>query len=242
MQSVVSELLITYETNGQGKDILLLHGWGDDRRTFKILALELSKSYRVTTLDLPGFGTSEPPREVWGLDDYASFLKEFTQKLSIMPYAVIAHSNGGSVAIRALSRSSLSTEKLILLSSAGIRDREKIRRFLLKVVAKIGKILTFWLPERYKRKLQIKLYGAVGSDMNVVPHLQETFKKTVRIELPTLLIYGAEDKATPPLYGQIYAKLIKGSKLETIDGAGHFVHHDKSEEVFKLIRDFLSEN
>ncbi len=248
MQSVVSEILTTYSSAGKGRDVLLLHGWGDDHRTFEGLVHALSKDYHVTALDLPGFGASEPPREVWGLDEYAAFLAAFVQKQDIKPYAVIAHSNGGAVAIRAIARDSLAADKLILLASAGIRDRQKIRRLVLKIIAKTGKAFTFWLPERHKRKLRTKLYGAAGSDMNVVPHLQETFKKTVRqdvqtdaakLSLPTLLVYGADDKATPVLYGRIFNKLIKGSKLEVIEGSGHFVHHDKAPEVLKYIQEFL---
>ena len=84
--------------------------------------------------------------------------------------------------------------------------------------------------------------------MLVAPQLQETFKKTVKqdvqaeakqLKVKTLLIYGADDKATPPLYGRLYNKLIKDSTLEVISGAGHFVHLDEPEKVTKLITGFL---
>lgn len=252
MQLVVNSLLTTYEDTGnnQGKVILCLHGWGDDRRTFAGLTKALQSSYRVISVDLPGFGSSQAPHEVWGLEDYVSFLVDFLKKLQIEELsALIGHSNGGALAILALSRGMLSTQRLVLLGAAGIRDQEKAKKLGLKVIAKTGKAATFWLPANKKKALQKRLYGAAGSDMLVVPHLQETFRKTVAqdvqadakaITTPTLLIYGERDRATPVQYGEIYHRQIKGSKLEVVPGAEHFVHHDKPAEVQRLIEEFIS--
>lgn len=248
MQTVIADILTTYRMSGKGNDILLIHGWGDSLQTYDGLSRDLAREYRVTALDLPGFGATEPPKDVWGLEEYAAFLADFTDKLRIRPYAVIAHSNGGAVAIKAAASGRLKPEKLVLLASSGIRDRQKFRRFLLKIIAKIGKVTTFWLPVRIKRKLQKKLYGVAGSDMHVVPHLQETFKRTVRqdvqadarrLNVPVLLVYGGDDRATPVLYGQIYNRLIQNSTLQILEGAGHFVHHDEPERVAGDIKEFL---
>lgn len=248
MQAIVDDLLTSYEKTGKGPLVLLLHGWGDSQATFKGLVDSLKPTYTVVTLDLPGFGQTEPPREVWNLGHYARFVKAFLEKTGTKkPKAIIAHSNGGAVAIHGLAEGVLPADKLVLLSAAGIRDRQNLRRFSLKIIAKTGKLATFWLPKRHKKALQKKLYGAAGSDMLVAPHLQETFKLTVRqdvqadakrLTLPTLLVYGQDDKATPPQYGEIFHRLIAGSKLEIIQ-AGHFVHHDQPEEVASLIKEFL---
>lgn len=249
MQAVVSGLLTTYQERGKGKDLLLLHGWGDDHKTFAGLGGELAKDYHVIALDLPGFGATQMPDSVWGLGDYAGFVADFINKLGIKPYAVIAHSNGGSVAIKGLATGEFETQKLVLLASAGIRDRQKVRKLATKLVAKVGKAATFWLPESAKRRLRKKLYGVAGSDMLAAPHLQETFKKTVRqdvqddakkLQVPTLLLYGQEDKATPPLYGEIYQNLIPVAELYILPRAGHFIHHDQQQEAIKQIKDFFS--
>lgn len=252
MQLVVNSLLTTYEDTGDNQDkvILCLHGWGDDHRTFAGLTKALQSSYRVISVDLPGFGSSQAPNAVWGLDDYATFLSDFLKKLHVQEVSVlIGHSNGGALAILALSRGKLSAHRLVLLGAAGIRDQEKIKKLGLKVIAKTGKAATFWLPANKKKALQKRLYGAAGSDMLVVPHLQETFRKTVAqdvqvdaktITIPTLLIYGEHDRATPVQYGEIYHRLITGSKLEVVPGAEHFVHHDKPTEVQHLIEEFIA--
>jgi len=248
MQAIVHDLLTSYDKSGKGPVILMLHGWGDSKATFKDLSQALGKDFTVIAPDLPGFGQSQAPPAVWNLDNYATFVRDFLDKLELKPRAIVAHSNGGAVAIRGLAQDAFQADKLVLLASAGIRDRQKLRRLGLKVIAKTGKAATFWLPATHKKKLQKKLYGAAGSDLLVVPHLQETFKVTVRqdvqedartLKLPTLLIYGSDDKATPPLYGEAYQQLISGSQLLVLEGAGHFVHHDQLQKVATLIQGFL---
>lgn len=250
MQVVVDGLLTTYESQGTGRPILLLHGWGDNLKTFDRLASELTTSYQVIRLDLPGFGQTQMPKEVWNLDNYAAFLAKFLQKLNVSEKvkAIIGHSNGGALAIRGLATGALQADSLILLAASGIRTGQPVKRFLLKIVAKVGKVATFWLPESKRRGLRKKLYGVAGSDMLVAPHLQETFKRTVRQDIqsdakqlkqPTLLIYSAQDTAVPLEDGKKLAALIPGSKFIELTTADHFVHQTAAEEVTQAIQDFL---
>jgi pimeloyl-ACP methyl ester carboxylesterase len=250
MQAVVNGLLTSYESRGNGKQtILLMPGWGDSLATFRGLQTELAKKFTTVSVDLPGFGASAAPQQVWGLDEYAQFVDSFLKKIGVKrPHVIIGHSNGGAVAIRGLSQNTLTTDKLVLIGSAGIRDQQKGKKTALKIIAKTGKAVTFWLPTRTKQKLRQKLYTAAGSDMFVVPHLEETFKKTVsqdvqtdakKLTAPTLLIYGDQDTSTPPVYGEIFHNHINGSTLEVIANAGHFVHHDQPETVAKLITEFI---
>lgn len=248
--TIIDGIATAFSQTGKGSDVLLLHGWGDSRRTYAALAEKLSKNYKVTALDLPGFGATELPKTAWNLTDYANFLKSFCEKLSIKPKLVIGHSNGGALAIHAISGGFIESQKLVLLASSGVRNTRLLRRFGLKIVAKSGKTLLFWLPIGTKRKLQKKLYGVAGSDMLVVPHMKETFKKTVRqdiqsdarsLAIPTLLIYGSEDTATPAReIGQKLHSNIKNSKYAQIDRAGHFVHQDAPDDVNQLIEEFIA--
>jgi pimeloyl-ACP methyl ester carboxylesterase len=247
---VIDGLLTRYELTGKGRLVLLLHGWGADLQSLGGLRGQLAKRYRVLALDLPGFGGSQAPPGVWDLDNYAHFVEALLGKLDLkQPYAVIGHSNGGALAVRALSLGALRPEKLILLAASGVRTNNKLKRLFLKIVAKTGNVATLWLPERYRRALRKSLYGAAGSDLLVAPHLQNTFKRTVRqdvqgdaaaIEVPTLLIYAADDDAIPLADGRQYHELIKGSRLEVIPDAGHFVQQDQPATVGTLIEEFLA--
>jgi pimeloyl-ACP methyl ester carboxylesterase len=247
---IVDDLAVTYQLSGKGKLIVLLHGWGDTHKGLAGVQSSLSSHYQVLSMDLPGFGGTQPPKSVWGLDEYAIFVARAIKKLDLPePYAVIGHSNGGAIAIRAIATQQLAPHKLVLIAAAGIRNDKSLQRFALKVIAKTGNIATIWMPEAQRRRLRQSLYGTVGSDMLVVPELQETFKKSVRqdvqadaaqLTIPTLLIYALNDRAVPLAHGRTYHQLIKNSQLIEIDNAGHFVHLDQPEQVDKTIKEFLS--
>jgi pimeloyl-ACP methyl ester carboxylesterase len=248
MQVIASDLMVSYTRQGKGKPVVILHGWGDNSASWQKFTVDLSKQYDVIVPDLPGFGNSQAPAAPWGLDEYAKLIATFLQKLKVKPYAIIGHSNGGAIAIRGVATSMLSAEKLVLLSSAGIRGEYKGRNKMLRMVTKTGKLLSSPLPKATKQRLRLKVYKTVGSDMLVAEHLQETFKKVVaddvrvdagRVKLPTLLIYGEKDAQTPLAYGREYNQLIKGSKLEVLPGIDHFVQLHASPMILKLIRGFL---
>lgn len=238
-----------YERRGSGRVLIMLHGWADTLQTFNLLLAELGESYDIVRLDLPGFGATQAPGEVWNLDAYAQFVASFLQKIDVSDYVLVGHSNGGAVAIRGVGAGVLKPQKLVLLASSGVRDTGSTRRMLIKVVAKVGKLLTFWLPKSTRQKLQKRLYGTIGSDMLIAPQLKETFKQTVRqdiqqdatkINVPTLLIYGDQDKATPvAVVGLRLKEHIKDSHLEVLSDADHFVHQAQSAEVARLMKEFL---
>lgn len=250
MKVIVDGLAVNYQKEGEGKLVLLLHGWGDDMRTFDVLKHSLQSRFCVLSLDLPGFGATQAPSQVWDLDNYAQFIADFLTKLGYSrPFAAIGHSNGGALAIRALATQKLSADKLILLAASGIRNTKGAKRLATKAIAKVGKTATFWLPSAHRQKLRKKLYGTIGSDLLVMPQLQETFKKTVRqdvqndaarLTLPTLLIFADHDPAVPLTDGKRYHELISNSILEVLSSNDHFVHHAEADKVNQLIKDFLS--
>lgn len=249
MQVVVDNLVTNCELTGSGKLVLLLHGWGDSLQGMEDLHRNLAKHYRVLSVDLPGFGSTEAPKDVWNLDDYSNFVADLLKKLDLPNlYAVVGHSNGGAILIRAISLGLLKPKKVVLLAASGVRSNQYAKRFAFKVMAKTGNAATIWMPEKYRQALRKSLYGAAGSDLLVMPQLQETFKKTVRqdvqddastISMPTLLIYAHDDQAVPSSSGQRYQQLIANSRLEIIHEAGHFVHLDQPDKVTSLIEEFL---
>lgn len=248
MQVVVDGLLIHYSRGGSGPSVVCLHGWGDSAATFKNLAKNLT-GYEILAPDLPGFGGSQAPSSAWGLDDYAKFVSAWLKKLDIKNvHGLIGHSFGGSVAIVGLGNKLLDAEKLVLLASSGVRTRQPLRRKILWLGAKILKIPLYVLPASKAQRIKTKLYKKAGSDLLLLPHMRQTFVRSVRqdvqtiarkISQPTLLIYGSSDRETPVTDGRILSKAIPYSKLEIIKDAGHFLHQEQTEMVVSLIKSFL---
>lgn len=256
MQIIVDNILVNYQVSGSGsKIILLLHGWGSNSTAFSALSSELSKKYKIVALDLPGMGQSQLPPTAWNLDDYKNFVTSFLAKLNINKvYSIIGHSNGGSLAIKMAADKNLAANfklsKLVLIGSAGIRYKQKLKKQIFKLIAKLGKggLSILPLPASAKLKLKKKLYQAAGSEALDNPELEQTFRLVVgedispqaaKLKLPTLLIYGKQDADTPVEYGQILSSLIENSKLEVVEGGGHYIFLDQPKITLNLIEDFL---
>lgn len=250
MQVIVDGLATNYFAIGDQKKpaILMLHGWADSSETFKDLSEQLKDTYYLVALDLPGFGATEMPNTPWHLDNFALFVHQFVAKLKLNVYGVIAHSNGGAIAIKAIADGLLEPKKLILLASSGIRRPYTFRNTALKVLAKSGKFVLHLAPKKSREQLKHKMYRRIGSDYMVNTGMKETFKLIVvedvldtasSIKTPTTLIYGDEDHATPQLYGALFAEAMPNAQLHVIEEVGHFVHHEDLEETTTIIKQAL---
>lgn len=250
MKLVVNQILVDYAIVGSGQPILFLHGWASSQAAFKDLVATLSSKFSCLTLDLPGFGQSEAPHKAWTVDDYSDFLHEFLAKLNYgQPlFAVVGHSNGGTIAIHGLASGAIHAQKLVLLGSAGVRNKDAAKKSALKIIAKTGKVVTKPLPAKVQNKLRGKLYSSIGSDMLLLPHMEETFKNIVGqdvtqeaglVRARTLLIYGAQDDQTPVADGEKLTSIIPDARMEVVSDAGHFVQQDATEVVNRLVGEFL---
>src|SRR3989344_3222224 len=120
MQAVVEGLLTNYEVVGGGdRKLLILHGWGGSLGDWRRVASDLGTGYKIVLVDLPGFGHTQRPGEVWGVDEYAGWVTSFLDKLKIKRTAVLGHSFGGRVAIAmAAGKYKKKAERLILVDAA----------------------------------------------------------------------------------------------------------------------------
>lgn len=217
----------------------MLHGYGSRKESFFYQAEYLSKYFEVIAPDFPAFGASSPIDEAWGVGDYADWLKSFISALKLEKPHILAHSFGARVAIKLLSEEHNLADRLIITGGAGIvkeRSKEYIRR--VKAYRRMKKIF----PKLAERRYGSEEYRALS------PLMRESYKKIVnedlrgcasRIENKTLLIYGEDDKTTPPEEeGKIFNGLIKDSDFVTMHG-GHFCFCEHSEEFNKAIIKFL---
>ena len=250
MNVLIDGLIINYRSIGKGKTILLLHGWGDNLDTFAKLTHSGFKDYKLISVDLPGFGASDTPKGDYNLELYADFISKFLKKINEENiYAVIGHSNGGAISIKAVANKLLNPKKMVLLASSGIRSESRSRNKFLRIIAKIAKLFTKLLPKKIREKIRRKVYKKIGSDLFVAEKMQGTFKNIVsedlleesrKISVPTLLVYGSEDEMTPLKYGEKYNESIRNSKLEVIVGARHMLHHAYYKETRDIILEFLN--
>ena len=84
----IKDVYINYVQYGnkKGKDVVLLHGWGQNIEMMDPIGKALSKDFHITILDLPGFGNSSEPTYGYTIYDYYEVFSEFLEKLKIKKY------------------------------------------------------------------------------------------------------------------------------------------------------------
>ncbi|HOZ36305.1 MAG TPA: alpha/beta hydrolase [bacterium] len=240
---IVDNLKINYYQSPELKTdgtLVFLPGWQAKALIFKNL-FELTDNF--IALDWPGFGESERPGSVWGLAEYAEFLKKFLKKLEIDNPILVGHSFGGSVIIK-YSALGGQARKIILIDSAGIR-RKNLKKSFYFVGAKIVKVF-LWLPviSKYKQATRKKFYQSIDAvDYMEAGEMRAIYQKVIsedltgdlqKVKVKTVLIWGEKDKATPVEDGRLMNNQISDSELFIIKDAGHFPFLEKEEEFKKI--------
>ena len=218
------------------KKIFIIHGWTYTTDKWQeFVGLITAAGFEVVQLAVPGL--TEATNKVWTLDDYVEWLKE---KLSAEQNAIIiGHSNGGRIALAFAVEYPNKLKQLILIDSAGIYHNElplRIKRAIFGAAAKIGKKIT---SSEILKKVLYKLAGE-SDYKNATPQMRQTMANLIsadlsleleKITIPTLIIWGRHDKATPLFDGMLMNKLIKNSALYIIEGAGHSPYATNAKEV-----------
>lgn len=213
---------------------------------------EISRYACVYCLDMPGFGESDEPDNSWNVDNYVSFITSFIKKQNIKELDLIGHSNGGRIIIKLMNSQKLDfkVNKIILMGCAGIIHKKTlVQKLKIKTFKLCRKILEFEPINRIRPNLLIKLKNSFGSEdyKNASPVMKETLVKLVNediknflpnINVPTLLIWGELDAATPISDGEIMERLIQDSGLIRVKNCSHYVFLEKPTYVNKIIYTF----
>lgn len=218
----------------------MLHGYLSCKESFYYQIKFLKDYYKITAPDILGFGGSCKLDKAYSIGNYCEWLKKLVEKCKIDNPYILAHSFGARVALKYLAEGYGTAQKLIITGGAGIvkpRSPQYMRR--VKAYRRI---------KRFFPKFAEKHFGS-EEYRTLDPIRKESYKKIVnedlcycakKLTLPTLLIYGKEDKVTPyKEEGLTFSKLIKGSVFELIEGS-HFCFSENSETFNRLVKEFLS--
>ncbi len=249
----IDDLNIYYDIQGEGFPILLFHGWGGNSNSLYPIGNYLKDKYKVIYIDFPGFGKSDVPKCSLSGEDYKIIVSKFINYLNLKDFIIIGHSFGGRIGIRIATERKKDIKGLILIDSAGIRDKKKLKqrisertfKFLKSAVLKLLKGKT---KDKTISFLQ-KIFGSKDYK-NVDGVMRETLVKIVNedllpilkeIEAKTLIIWGEFDKELPLRHGLIMKENIKNSNLVIIKNGSHFPYLDNLPKVLSEINKFLGE-
>lgn len=212
--------------------VVLMHGWGCSHTTVASIAAILSPFMKVYNLDLPGFGKSDEPSEVWGIEDYTLFVMKFINMLGLDSPVLIGHSFGGRIAILLSSRYPI--KKMVLVDAAGIKPKRTLKYYSKVYSYKMAKRLLPLLFGKERGQMLIEKWrGKAGSSdyNNASPRMKAIMSRCVNedlksvmpfIKASTLLVWGEEDTATPISDAHIMEKLIPDAGLVAYPGCGHY--------------------
>ena len=204
--------------------ILFLHGWGGNADSFAPVSQyfaracdERGEAYRVLAPSLPC-----PPAEVYTLEDYADDADRFLQDHQVARCVVVAHSFGARLVAVLNARHPKLFTKIVITGGAGLRTWR----------------LGVWLKIRWHKLCRrLGWRGSSGSAdyRGLDANGKRTFQNVVNRDLtdevkqitaPTLLIWGARDKATPMCQCRRFGKLIPQAQKIVYPHAGHFAYWD----------------
>lgn len=243
---------LNYSDTGKsdGLPVILMHGWGCNLTTVKSIASILEPGMRVLSIDLPGHGKSQEPPEIWGVEQYTSLIENFIRLLGLKDVTLIGHSFGGRIGILLSSRNDY-VRKLVLVDAAGVKPRRSLG-YYLKIYT--FKTLKHTLPLIFGRERGGKMLdayrGKSGSAdyRNASPVMRGILSRCVNedlkhvmpsIKAPTLLIWGADDTATPISDAKVMERLIPDAGLVSFEGCGHYSFLDNPGGFRAVMREFF---
>jgi len=228
-------LELSYLEQGAGEALILIHGLGATADSWRLQVEALSANYRVIALDLRGHGQSGyRADEPLTIRTMAADVMALVQSLGISQAHFCGISMGGMIALEILVRFGLRVKSLILADTTAFFPPPQPREELLKYLDSLD--MAAWaqvMADRLVRRnapedLRQEIIRMITANRRS-PYRQglvATFAGDYRwllpqIEVPTLILVGEEDQATPFGYAQYLHKNIQGSVLQVISQAAH---------------------
>jgi pimeloyl-ACP methyl ester carboxylesterase len=254
-----------YIEKGVGETVILLHGFFYDTFMWNKNIDVLAERFKVYAFDLWGFGYSTRESLDYGYPLYTNQLLKFMDVLEIPKAALIGQSMGGGTIINFTVSNRERVNKIILVDAAGMPNRlpimgrisnlPKLGEFMYGLNTNFIRRMTLGNTFLYKKHLITEEYfenatrfhkikGSTEVMLQVTRKqffdtLIDEIKKLSLLDIPILIVWGREEKSIPLAVGEEMHKILKGSRLEILDQAGHCAHDDQSTLFNQLALDFL---
>lgn len=236
---------------GSGRPLLYLHPAGSIWWT-PVHDL-LARRRRVVLPVHPGCGTSEGLEAIETIEDLVFHTLDVLDTLGLDRVDVIGHSLGGWLGAELALRHPARMSRLVLVDAVGVRvpgvpmgdpfmlPPPKVRELLFyDPTSPVARTLIPDAPP--PERLETLLRGREAAARllwNPAQQYRKLTSRLWRIRVPTLVVWGREDRAVPLAYGEAYAQGIPGAMLEVLDRCGHLPPFEHPERFAKLALGFL---
>jgi pimeloyl-ACP methyl ester carboxylesterase len=242
---------------GQGRDLVVLHSLLADRHAFDPVLPALSANHRVTLFNLPGFHGSQPTVLAL-MDAYVACIEDGFQEFKLGNDAVlIGNGFGGTVALAFALAHPERISKLVVSDAAACfppEGREAFAVMARKVAdGGLGTVAEIAAKRVYSPAYLAAHPDAITERKNVLLGIDPVaFQAACRIlqetdlapllhhlHMPTLVVCGEFDQATPPALNKQIAEKVAGARYVELPGCGHCPPLEQPEAFIGAIRDFV---
>jgi pimeloyl-ACP methyl ester carboxylesterase len=238
---------------GDGRALVFLHdgeGLAPERPWFDLLA----RRYRVIAPSHPGWGRSALPDWMTGVDDLAYVYLDLADQLDLHDAVLVGAGFGGWIAAEMAVRDTARFSRLMLVDAFGIKNGGVADRDIADMHA-ISRDRFLELAWADPAKGAVDYAALPDDDLRAIVRGQQAFahfgwkpymhnphlKRWLhRIRLPTLLLWGEQDRIVPPAYAEGFRREIPHATLRVIPDAGHFPHWEQPEAFARHLSDFAS--
>lgn len=261
-----------YFHTGNGPPLLLIHGLLGGSFCWRLILPALAKRYSIYAMDLPGSGPSDDIKVDCSMSCQAQRLSQFIERENWTQANVIGCSFGGAVAMLLAGKDVQKSRRIrSLVLSAPVNPWSDFGQGRIDFFSSRlgGHFLQWTLPiSRPVHRIALRrMYGDAkripddalagyrasilrpGRAQNVLTALRnwrndvESLRTVIpQLRIPTLLIWGTNDRAVDPRSAQVLREHLPQSELKLIPGAGHLPFEEAPEQFSRAVLEFLSRN
>jgi pimeloyl-ACP methyl ester carboxylesterase len=247
---------IAYIDQGEGKPIVLLHGFCGSSRYWEHVILELSGSFRVIAPDLPGHGKSGPLKGSSSIENLADQVKNFLDELNLQEVTMFGHSLGGYITLAFAEKYSKQLNGFSLIHSTAFPDSEESKKGRQANIEKVNQsgiysLIDGLVPKLFSPDNQDENYvgaameigyttsaeGAIDA-LNAMKDRPDRNQVLEASAMPVLLIAGEQDQIIPA--EKTFSVSKANIKQSIIKDSGHMSMYENPHDLIKELQDYLS--
>jgi esterase len=256
---------LNYKEFGTGEPLVILHGLFGTLDNWQTIARQLSDEFTVYIVDLPNHGRSPHTKGEFDYSEMSDAVAEFLTKNWIHETRLIGHSMGGKLAMQLAFQQPDLIKKLAVIDIAPkqytgghgnifralfaldletLTDRKEAEQFLTEHLPEEGAGTIQFLLKNLSRRSDTEGGGFEWKmNLNVLyanyPRILDKLEGDMPFRKPTLFIRGGESNYIKDSDFELISSLFPRSAIETIEGAGHWVHAEKPKELLEVLRKFM---
>jgi pimeloyl-ACP methyl ester carboxylesterase len=251
---------IFYTDAGSGLPVVFIHGYCETHHIWDEYSRKLSKSHRVITIDLPGFGKTPLPAHQFTLEDIAASIHELLTILGAGHHVMIGHSLGGYITLAYVKKYSEEIRGFGLFHSSALADspdKKETRTKLIDFISENGvpPFIQNFIPSLFYEKRRQDLDPVItrlvdeakdipaGSIREYARAMRDREDNTAllrKFTRPVMMIIGENDGSVPFSLSIEQSRMLQRPYVLTLKETGHMGMYERSAETLHFVQNFLN--